>query len=159
MLIKIILVVLMVAFIAADAILILTGTQIGAKGRRNVILQNIFCIIEAVLLWVFVLTTDTPYAISISIFGAILCICGAIGLRGISKESSDDLVTEYLTDIKITSAGHRTLSKKLEGLSDGKPSWFMLRGADKAIADTIKGSNRVTVVYHKSNRRIESISL
>ena len=88
-------------------------------------------------------------------------IGGIIGLKGTLGETPDDLVTEYLSDIRIVLAGYHNQDRKLEGTANGAYSCFMLRGADKALAKRISESGRdhVTVVYHSSTRRIESISM
>ena len=88
-------------------------------------------------------------------------LSGTIGVIGICRESSDALVTEKLSDVHIVPAGYHNKSRKLEGTVGGKRVWFILRGADRRIAEQIKknGGKRVTVTYHPSNHRIESIQI
>lgn len=164
---------IVISFIALIAVLVIihmllihSGTQIGEKGRKNMLLQDILYIAESVLLFAFSLVwwmlsepDSKLYALVIAAIGILLLIGGAVGLRGILRESSEDLVTENLTEIRIVPAGYHNQARRLEGMVNGKNSWFMMRGADKALAEKIKKSGRrqVTVVYHPSNRRIESI--
>lgn len=158
--------VLLILSLLIHVLLIRTGTQIGEKGRRNVLLQNLFCIVESVIIMILSLMwarNSAPnsifYALGAAAIGFVLLISGIIGLRGVLRESPDDLVTETLLGIRVEPAGYHNQDRKLEGMANGKNSWFMLRGGDKALAEQIKrsGFSQVTVVYHSSNRRIESI--
>lgn len=99
------------------------------------------------------------YALGVTAIGIILLVSGIIGIISILREASDELITEKLSDIRIVPAGYHNRSRKIEGMVNGRISWFMMRGADKALAEQIKKSGRkqVTVIYHPSNRRIESI--
>ncbi len=167
--IVIIIVALFIFSLIIHVLLIRFGTHIGEKGHRNVLLQNLFSIIEAFLVliisWLWIMNYGSSgnriYAIFTIIIGLILLVSGIIGIKGILRESPEDLVTESLSDIRITPAGYHNQDRKLEGMANGTHSWFMLRGADKALAKSIKesGQDHVTVVYHSSNRRIESIYL
>ncbi len=161
-------VVLLILFLTIHVFLLHTGTQIGEKGHRYILLQNLICIVEAMIVlslsWVWAAIPESGnriYALAAAAIGIVLLISGIIGIKSILKESPDDLITEDLSDIRIVPAGYHNQDRKLEGVSNGTHSWFMLRGADKALAQRIKdsGRNHVRVVYHSSNRRIESISL
>jgi hypothetical protein len=161
-------IVLLILFIIIHVLLLHLGTQIGEKGRRNVFLQNVLFIAEAVLFLVFSLMWGTfsakdskIYALGVAVIGIVLLISGIIGGTGILREASDELITEHLSDIRVTRAGYHNQARKLEGISNGRRSWFIMRGADKALAEQIKNSGRkqVTVIYHPSNRRIESIQV
>lgn len=143
-----------------------SGTHIGEKGYSNMLIQNVACIAEAVLLfiitWILVAnnTFDSiMYPVFCILIGCALLFSGIIGIRGLMREKQEDIVTETLSDISVTPAGYHNQDRKLEGTVNGTKSWFMLRGADKKIAGQIKesGTNQVTVVYHASNRRIENI--
>lgn len=143
-----------------------SGTHIGEKGYSNMLIQNVACIAEAVLLfiitWILVAnnTFDSiMYIVFCILIGCVLLVSGFIGISGLMREKQEGIITETLSDIRITPAGYHNQDRKLEGTVNGTKSWFMLRGADKKIAGQIKesGTNQVTVVYHASNRRIENI--
>ena len=144
------------------------GTQIGKEGHRNIILINAFFIAESLLIFAIGLlwginpeVNRRLYAIAFIVFGVILLIIGTAGMRNILRETPNDLVTEELSDVRIVYAGYHNQDRKLEGTVNGAYSWFMLRGGDKTLAQQIEdsGKTHVTVVYHSSNRRIESIFL
>ena len=164
----VLLAVLLILLLAVHLLLMSFGTQFGKTGRRNVFLQNVFCIAEAltVLLLGAGLTVnaepdDRIYVLGAVAVGIILLICGIVGTRSILKETPDDLTTAELSDVRIVSTGYHNHSKQLEGMSNGTRVQFILRGADKAVAEQIKdnGCDRVMVVYHSSSHRIESIDL
>ena len=145
--------------------LLLTGTSIGDKGRKTAIARNVLSIAEFPLLlivsiiWFANDNNSKLYPIIIMLIGLLFLICGIIGLKNVLAERKDNLVTEHLTNIHVIPAGYRNLDRMLKGMVNGKESWFMLRGTDKAIAKLIKQNNvtEVTVTYHPSNRRIENI--
>lgn len=160
--------VLLILFLTIHILLLHFGTHIGKKGHKNVLLQNLFCIAEAltvlILSWMCVMFFQPDkriYVLGAAVIGLILLVSGIIGIRGTLRETPEDLVTVCLSEIRIVPAGYHNQDRKLEGVVNGTKSWFMLCGADKALAKRIKdsGRNHVTVVYHSSNRRIESISL
>ena len=162
------LIVLLILLIIIHVLLLHFGTQIGEKGRKNVLVQNIFFIVEAVLVFAFSLMWSVfsakdskMYALGVAAIGIVLLISGIIGTISVLREASDELITEKLSDIRVAPAGYHNRSRKLEGMVNGRRSWFMMRGADKALAEQIKKSGRkqVTVSYHPSNRRIESIQM
>ena len=164
----VLLVVLLILLLAVHLLLMSFGTQFGETGRRNVFLQDVFCIAEAltVLLLGAGLTVnaepdDRIYVLCAVAVGIILLICGIVGTRSILKESLDDLITAKLSDVRIVSTGYHNHSKQLDGMSNGTRVQFILRGADKAVAKQIKdnGYDRVMVVYHSSSHRIESVDL
>lgn len=135
------LIVLLILLITIHVLLLHFGTQIGEKGRKNVFVQNIFFIAEAVLIlsfslmWsVFSAKDSKIYALGVAAIGIILLISGIIGIISILKEA-DELITEKLSDIRIVPAGYHNRSRKLEGMVNGRRSWFVMRGADKALAE------------------------
>lgn len=161
----IIVAVICVGMATLNIALLLTGTSIGDKGRKTAIARNVLSIVEFPLLlivsiiWFANDDNSKLYPIIIMLIGLLFLICGIIGLKNVLVERKDNLVTEHLTNIHAIPAGYRNLDRMIKGMANGKESWFMLRGADKAIAKLIKQNNvtEVTVTYHPSNRRIESI--
>ena len=91
--------------------------------------------------------------------GLTILLASCINIKAILMENPKDITTEHLTDIRIIPAGYHNMDRKLEGFSNGQRSSFMIRGADKVIAESIKKSGQecITISYHSSNRRIESI--
>lgn len=159
---------ILILLITIHVLLLHFGTQIGEKGRKNVFVQNLFFIAEAVLvlafslMWSIFSAKDSKiYALGVAAIGIVLLFSGIIGTISVLREASDELITEKLSDIRIVHAGYHNRSRKLEGIANGRRSWFMMRGADKALVEQIKKSGRkqVTVTYHPSNRRIESIQM
>lgn len=89
--------------------------------------------------------------------GIIVMICGIVEMKKTIGETKDDLITEELSDIRVIHVGMN--NKILEGTADGKKRRFPMMGADKNLARQLKrrGITKVTVTYHTSGNRIESI--
>lgn len=150
MTIVIFLIVLLILLITVHVLLLHFGTQIGKKGHKNVVVQNIILIAEAAfvlafsLMWsVFSAKDSRMYALGVAAIGIILLVSGIIGTISVLREKSDELITEKLSDIRIVPAGYHNRSRRLEGMVNGRRSWFMLRGTDKALAEQIKKAERL----------------
>ena len=163
----IIFVALLIFLLIIHMILLSCATNIGKKGHKNMMIKSLFGIAESLLSFVIVLIwfinfnpSNKAYLVGIAIFGIVLFISNIIILKGLLRETSNNLVTEVLSDIRIVPTGHYYRALKLEGIANGSRSFFIFRGPDKAIIQQIKesGLNQVTIVYHASNRRIESVS-
>ena len=164
----IILVVLVIIVLGILAFSIRMSTNIGEKGNKNMRIRNVLFIIEGILtmtlslVWITSFESNSKiYILFVMFIGLVFLISGVIDIKGILKESSNDLVTEELSDVKVIPAGYHNRDRKLEGMVNGDYRCFMIRGVDKAIAEQIKtnGLNNITVTYHSSNHRIESISI
>lgn len=144
----------------------LFGTQIGKKGHKNVLIQNISSIVEGTLILIlsliWILNFEfNNYIYGLIAIGLILLICGIISICGIIRETQDDLITERLSNISIVSTGYNNNARKLEGTVNEEKRSFILRGKDKALAKSIKDNNPnyIVIAYHSSSHRIESISI
>lgn len=162
----IIFIVLFIFCLFSHMILLFCGTNIGKKGRKNMMMQSVFGITEALFIFVISIIvfikfepTNMFYLLAFVLVGIILLLVGIINIRGLLRETPDDIVTETLSDVHIVPTGYHNMARKLEGKVNGSSSFFILRGPDKVIAQRIKENDlkQVTIVYHSSNRRIESI--
>lgn len=120
---------ILILLITIHVLLLHFETQIGEKGRKNVFIQNVFLIAEAVLIlafslmWsVFSAKDSKMYALGVAAIGIVFLISGIIGIRSILRETSDKLITEKLSDIRIVPAGYHNRSRKLEGMVNGRRS-------------------------------------
>ena len=144
--------------------LVSTKTQIGEEGHRNVILQNVFCIAEAValiglgLVWILSPGIDRGFWLFAVGLGSGLLLCGVVMLLKTRKESPGDLITERLSEVQIVPAGYHNRDLQLRGMSGGSLRTFMIRGRDKRLLKKIAGESDVLEVsYHTSTHRIEAI--
>jgi hypothetical protein len=89
----------------------------------------------------------------------ILLLLIITSIKNLLKEKPDNLKTETISNIRISRAGYRTFDKRLEGTVNGNYKQFLFRGTDREIAKIIKNNNinQVTITYHPSSNRIESI--
>ena len=166
----IIVVILLLIVLCARMLLANTSTHIGPKGRRSTIWENLLLIIGTFL----ALILGRLYAerglydehgtictIAIAVMGIIVLAGGIIGMKGVLAESADKLVTETITDIRITYAsGRYVYARMLKGKAGNAHRQFILKGAvDIKLANKIKesGRNSLTITYHPSSQRIESI--
>ena len=160
------LIILLIALLIAHFFILHTGTQIGEKGHKNALSQNIIGIFEAVIVLILGIFwalnsygSYRLYSLGGILLAGILLISSIIGLKGVLAETREDLSTERLTNIEVIPDGYRNHSRRIEGIANGKRSWFLLRGVDKIIARNIeqKHPSHILITFHPSNRRIESI--
>lgn len=153
--------------IVLSGIMAVTGTRIGEKGRKDIIRRccvNIICAVLTIALC-FVWGKENGYtegsgnfiAAAAVVIGIIVMICGIVEIKKTLGETKDDLITEELSDIRVIHVGMN--NKILEGTADGKKRRFPMMGADKDLARQLKRKeiSKVTVTYHTSDNRIESI--
>lgn len=157
---------LAIVFLMAFSFMISFCTHVGEKGYKNDLIEFILGIILGALTVPLGMicyskfeSTGKIYAIFIIALGLVFILCSIIIIQGLLKEKAGNLVTETLVNVRVIPAGYHNRSRQLEGYVNGSYSSFMFRGVDKALVKNINSNSTVTVVYHSSNRRVESITI
>ena len=164
----VVLIILMICFMAAFCFISGACTEIGAKGKRNVLLKSV-CLtavsLLAILFGLMQIAYSTPGGVAGAVgamaTGAAVFVCAVVWGRGIMRENPDDIVTEKLSGVHVSPAGYHNRERMLRGMTNGRETGFLFRGADRKIAEDIGRSRKMEVVitYHRSDRRIESLSV
>ena len=110
------LIILLIALLIAHFFILHTGTQIGEKGHKNALSQNIIGIFEAVIVLILGIFwalnsygSYRLYSLGGILLAGILLISSIIGLKGVLAETREDLSTERLTNIEVIPDGYRNL--------------------------------------------------
>ena len=145
----------------------LRSTKIGEKGYKNQFIEFALMVAASILgalICIYIYSVDHAVVFLIGVIVALVLLIYEIAvIRGLLQEVPGDLTTETLTNLYIGS-NHRlfhpmhTLSGTTEA---GTSSTFLITGVDTALTRRIRkeGINRVTITYHRGNRRIHSIQL
>ena len=144
---------LAIVFLMAFSFMISFCTHVGEKGYTNNLIEFIIGIILGALTVPLGMicyskfeSTGKIYAIFIIVLGLVFILCSIIIIQGLLKEKTGNLVTETLVNVRVIPAGYHNRSRQLEGYV-------------KALVKNINSNSTVTVVYHSSNRRVESITI
>lgn len=113
-------------------ILLRTATHIGEQGRKNVILESSLGILEAILaifLTVLMIIHDNGanklLFIILLFIAVILLFSSVVVIKSLLKERDDNLITEYLINVRVYPFGYYNRDRAIEGLTDGKTSRFI----------------------------------
>ena len=142
-------------------------TKIGEEGYKNQFVESVLmgaAFMLGALICTYIYSIDHAVVFLIGAMVAlVLLICEIAVIRGLLKEVPGDLTTETLTNLYISSNQRIFYPRHtLYGITEaGMSRTFLITGVDTALTWKIikEGINRVTITYHRGNRRIHSIKL
>lgn len=163
---------MIVGFAAAYALFTLATTQIGEKGRKNVLIFNVFQILSGFLFLFLALVSagqesmNKPIDIIIfSIIGILFIVGGIFVSVRTLAEKEEELITQHMTNVKAYKGSlwntYRR-SSSISGYVNGKYTIIqIIGGKDQIWIQRIKesGQKEITVRRYAASNRVHSIIL